>query len=110
MPNVKLFLDDALLWQKTAAAESLLPAIRNHLCATLGVTEAACHIVILPVRSLPGQTPANLELAILRKADRDRDRLAEVCGQLRALVALALDAPAAVRCAVMEPDSYIVVR
>jgi hypothetical protein len=110
MPNVKVYMDDTLLAGQSQAAGTLLAVIRRHLCETLGVTEAACHIVALGVVSIPGQTQVNIELALLRKPDRSRDAVAKLCSQLRDLAAGLMQVPAAVRCALMEPEFYIVAR
>lgn len=110
MPNVKLYVDDAVLSDKADAADALLVAIRGFLCDALGVTQDACHIVILGVRPLAGQTPANLELVLLRRQDRTRDLMASICARLRDLVADRMGCNAAVRCAMMEAEHYIVAR
>ncbi len=110
MPNVKIYLDETALADRRDTIAPLLAAIRDQLCDSLGVAQAACHIVLFGVTSAPGQTPVNIELVLLRNPDRPRDRLALVCAQLRDLVADHLHCRAAVRCATMEPDHYIVAR
>lgn len=110
MPNVKLYVDEGVLRERPASVEALLPRACDLVCAALGVTVEACHIVVLGVRSLPGQTPVNIELCLLQKPGRSRAVMERFCAELRDLAARALDAPAAIRCTLAEPDSYIVIR
>ena len=110
MPNVKLFVDGAVLDARPKTLDSLLLQMREAMTGGLGVTEAACHIVVLEVRSLPGQTPVNIEICLLRKPGRSREALERFCGQLRDLVARSLGAPAAIRCILANPETYIVIR
>lgn len=110
MPNVKLYVDEGVLRDRPGSVEALLPSARDLICAGLGVTVEACHIVVLGVRSPPGQTPVNIELCLLHKPGRSRAVMERFCGELRDLAARALDAPAAIRCTLAEPDSYIVIR
>ncbi len=74
------------------------------------MAEAACHIVVLEVRSLAGQTPVNIEICLLRKPGRSRETMVQFCGQLRDLVARRLEARVAIRCILADPDTYIVIR
>ncbi|NBE06960.1 hypothetical protein [Paragemmobacter ruber] len=110
MPNVKLYVDDGVFRDRPSTVDALLPRLRDLICSGLGVTTEACHIVALVVRSLPGQTPVNIELCLLHKPGRTRAALELLCGDLRDLAARALDAPAAVRCTLAEPENYIVIR
>lgn len=110
MPNVKLYVDEGMLRDRPEAIEALLPLARDLICAGLGVTVEACHIVVLGVRSPPGQTLVNIELCLLHKPGRTRDVMERFCGELRDLAARALGAPAAIRCSLAEPESYIVIR
>jgi hypothetical protein len=110
MPNVKFFIEESLLREKSAHIDELLNQTRETIIAGLGVTLAACHIVVLGVRSLTGQTPVNIELVLLQNPGRTRDVIERLCGQLRDTAVRMLDVPSAVRCAMTEPETYIVIR
>jgi hypothetical protein len=110
MPNVKIYVDAALLDSAAAQVDGLLLQARDAIMAGLGVAEAACHIVVLAVRSLPGQTPVNIELCMLQQPGRSREKIEQVCLRLRDLVARGLEAPSAIRCTLAEPETYIVIR
>jgi hypothetical protein len=110
MPNVKLFVDDRVLGQVSDRLEAVLTEIRAFLCRAFGVTEPACHLVVVPVRSLAGQTPVNIELVILRRADRPRETVEDACGQLQALAVRLFAAHAAIRCTMQEAEGYVVKR
>ena len=110
MPNVKLFVDDRALAPVADRLESVLTDLRAFLCRAFGVTEPACHLVVVPVRSLAGQTPINIELALLQRADRPRATVEEACGQLQALAGQLFGTHAAIRCALLDPEGYVVKR
>lgn len=110
MPNVKVYIDEAVLRDRSARLDSLMRQMRDILTAGFGVAAPACHIVILGVRTLGDQTPVNIELGLLQKAGRTRSMVEEVCTRLRALVVEVMDAPAAIRCTLAEPETYIVIR
>ncbi len=110
MPSVKIYMDEALLREISAQVEGLILTTREMIMAGLGVTAESCHIVVMGVRSIAGQTPVNIELCLLQKPGRSRDGVAQFCGQLRSHVAGLLDAPSAIRCTMAEPETYIVIR
>jgi hypothetical protein len=110
MPNVKFFVDDRVLDGLDNRLDTILTEIRAFLMPAFGVTEAACHLVVLGVKSLATQTPVNIELAILKRPDRPRDRVEASCADLQALALRLFAVPVAIRCTVMEPEAYIVKR
>lgn len=110
MPNVKVYVDDSVLARSGSGPEAMLGAIRDFLCKSLNVPESACHIVLLGAISAKGQTPVNVELVVLRKQERTHDAMVALCGQLRDLTAEWTGCQTAVRCAMMEPEHYIVAR
>jgi|GEM_PF-604633 len=110
MPNVKLYLDEGVLHDRQGDVDALLPRMRDLICAGLGVTAEACHIVVLGVRSPSGQTPVNIEICLLKKPGRTRAAVELFCSDLRDLAARAVGVPAAIRCTLAEPEDYIVIR
>jgi hypothetical protein len=110
MPNVKFFVDERVLAGIDNRLDPILTEIRAFLCPAFGVTEAACHLVVLGVKSLATQTPVNIELAILKRPDRPRARVEASCADLQALALRLFGVPVAIRCAVMDPEAYIVKR
>ena len=110
MPNVKFFVDERVLAGMGDRLDPILTEIRAFLVAAFGVTEAACHLVVLGVKSLATQTPVNIELAILNRLDRPRDRVDASCADLQALALRLFGVPVAIRCTVMDPETYVVKR
>lgn len=110
MPNVKFHVADALLAKAAPQVDALLLQSRDMIATDLGVTEAACHIVALAVRSPAGQTPVNIEIVLLQRPGRSRSTVEQVCARLRDLAERVLKVPAAIRCTLAEHDTYIVIR
>lgn len=110
MPNVKLFVDERVMAGIGDRLDPILTELRAFLVRAFGVTEAACHIVVLGVTSLATQTPVNIELAILQRPDRPRDRIESSCTDLQALALRLFGVAVAIRCTVMDPEAYIVKR
>ena len=110
MPNVKLFVDERLLQHCGEALENMLMPLRDMLCDRLGVASAACHLVIIPVRALPDQPPVNLELHVLPHAERTPDRMRALCAEIRDTVSAVTRKPTAVRCAMLDPVTYIALK
>lgn len=110
MPNVKLFMDQAVLRRHDAIIDALLLDLRRAICSLLGVADEACHIAVVAVRSLPDQPAVNLEIHILPKPERTRDRLETLCRTLRDTVQAALSERTAVRCALLDPVTYIALK
>ena len=110
MPNVKLYVDEGVLRGVGDRLDPALTGLRDFLCRSFGVTEDICHIVVLGVRSAPGQTPVNIELAILQKRDRPREVVDASCAELQSLAAGLFGTRVAIRCSLMDPEFYVVRR
>lgn len=110
MPNVKLYVDERVLAGLAERTEPVLLEIRTLLCQMFGAPEAACHLVIIGVRSMAGQLPVNIELAVLRKPDRPREAVDASCARLQAVAADLFGVPVAIRCTLMDPEIYVVKR
>lgn len=110
MPNVKLFADHLLLHDCGQSLENRLPALRDLLCDRLGVTLSACHIVVIPVRALQDQPPVNVELHILPRPERTTGRIREICAEIKDIVSDVTGKPTAVRCAMLDPLTYVALK
>jgi len=110
MPNVKLFVDDRVLSGLEDRLEAILLELRGFLCPTFGVAETLCHLVIVPVRSFATQTPVSIELSILMRTDRPRERIEAACAELQLLAQRLLGVAVAIRCSALEAESYVVKR
>lgn len=92
MPNLKIFVDEALLPERRAALTQALGPIRALLCRELAVPPAACQLAVVPVIALPDQPPVNAELHILPRPERTRARVEALCA------------------AALDPETYVALK
>lgn len=110
MPNLKFFVDEALLENRREALRSTLPAVQLLLCDALGVAPSACQLAVVPVMSLATLPAVNAELQILPAEDRTSDRLRDLAARLRDLLGPVTGAQVAVRIAQLDPDNYVAIK
>mgnify|MGYP000075281319 CR=1 FL=1 len=73
MPNVKIFVEEALFASKSGALRDALLPLRDMLCKGFKVDVAACQFAVTPVMAMPDLPLVNVEMHILPRADRTRD-------------------------------------
>lgn len=110
MPNVKIFVEQALFDSKGGALRDALLPMRDLLCDGFKVDIAACQFAVLPVMAMPDLPLVNVEMHILPRSDRTRDAVLAVCQSLRALVEAAAGAHSAIRVAFLDPETYIALK
>lgn len=110
MPNVKVYVGQALFDARRAAIAAALPGLRARLCETLSVSVPACQIAVVPVLGLEGQPQANLELGYLAKPDRTPAIIAAHCETYRAFLTGPLGTAPAVRATPLDPDTYVALK
>ncbi len=110
MPNVKIFVDQALLDSRREVIAAALPRLRDALCAQLGVTPAACQLAVLPVMGLPDQPLANMEYQYLATPERTPDMIRAASAHFRALLTDPLGCVPAVRATPLDPATYVALK
>ncbi|WP_416358114.1 hypothetical protein ACLNGM_09430 [Aureimonas phyllosphaerae] len=110
MPNLKIFVDETIFPDCRTALDRELESIRSMLCRELGVEVAACQFAVLPVMALPDQPSVNVEMQIMPKPDRTRERLVGLAETLRDAVGYATHAPVAVRISTLDPSGYVTLK
>lgn len=110
MPNVKIHIEEAVLAPCKPALVAALPALRDLLCRELSVDYAACQLAILPVLGLPDQPPVNVELHILPRPDRTREKLLALSQMIREMLAPITAAHVAVRIAHLDATTYVALK
>ena len=110
MPNVKIFVDDSLYAALREPLAQALGPIRDMLCRELAVDVPACQFAVLAVGAMPDLPRVNVEMAILPRPERTRERVTEVCTRLRAMVEAATLTRVAVRVTALDPDTYIALK
>ncbi len=77
------------------------------LCERLNVNIDACQLAVIRVFGTANQPAVNVELSILPKADRTRQKLVELAGEIQQLLAAAATKGVAVRISQLDPATYI---
>jgi len=110
VPNVKIFVEQALFDQRRAViADALLP-IRDLLCSGLKVDVPACQFAVMPCIAMPDLPLVNIEMHILPKPERTRAAVLSVCHALRILVESVVGCHVAIRVMSLDPETYIALK
>jgi hypothetical protein len=110
MPNVKIFVDEGLYPAVRAPLAAALGPIRDMLCRELAVDVPACQFAVMAVGGMADLPLVNVEMAILPRPERTRDRLLAVCADLRKMVGQATGSHVAVRVTALDPATYIALK
>ncbi|MGV8949962.1 MAG: hypothetical protein ACOH2M_02580 [Cypionkella sp.] len=110
MPNVKIYVDEAIYPDRSAALAQALGPIRTMLCTALAVPPQACQFAVMGVLALPDQPPVNVELQIMPHPDRTRPALLAICAKLRDMLGAVTSTHVAVRLTTLNPDTYIALK
>lgn len=110
MPNLKIYVEEVLWAERADALIAALEQVRERLCQIFEVEPPACQLVALPVRGLPDQPLANVELSILPKPERTRALVVTAATALQAIVGAALQTHVAVRISQLDPATYVALK
>ncbi|GLS86993.1 hypothetical protein GCM10010873_19670 [Cypionkella aquatica] len=110
MPNVKIFVDQNLYPAVSAPLATALGPIRDMLCHELAVDVPACQFAVMAVGGMADLPLVNVELAIMPRPERTRERLLAVCTNLRSMVGHATGTHVAVRMTALDPETYIALK
>jgi hypothetical protein len=110
MPNVKIFVDDSLYPAVRVPLVAALGPIRDMLCRELAVDVPACQFAVMAVGGMADLPRVNIEMAILPRPERTRDRILAVCADLRNMVQAATGTHVAVRVTSLDPETYIALK
>ena len=110
MPNVKIFVEEALFASKSGALRDALLPLREMLCKGFKVDVAACQFAVTPVMAMPDLPLVNVEMHILPRADRTRDAVLAVCNSVQGLIEAATGTHAAIRVSFLDAATYIALK
>ena len=110
MPNVKIFVDEALYPACRAPLAAMLGPMRDMLCLALKVDVHACQFAVMPVAVMADLPRVNVEMQILPHADRNRAVILDVCARLRQIVGAATGTHVAVRVSTLDPETYVALK
>lgn len=110
MPNLKIFVDEAIYPACKSQLTQALGPLRDMLCRDLRVEIGACQFAVLPCLAMADLPPVNVEMAILPRPERTRDLILSVCGQMRQLLGQATGSHVAIRVTTLDPETYIALK
>lgn len=110
MPNVKIFVDETLYPDCRAGLGAALGPMRDYLCAAFGVDVPACQFAVMPVLGMPDLPRVNVEIQILPRPDRTRDRVTAVGLHLRDMVETVTGTHVAIRISGLDPETYVALK
>lgn len=110
MPNVKIYVDEALYQDRKTALTELLPHLREALCRELSVPSAACQLAVMPVLGLQDQPKANFEVQYLGIKSRTPQMIETACMVFQGLLADCLGHVPAVRATPLDPETYVALK
>ncbi|MBI1218977.1 MAG: hypothetical protein GC186_10555 [Rhodobacteraceae bacterium] len=110
MPNVKIYVEEAVFAEQRAALIEALPSIRALLAEGFNVDVPAFQFAVMPVVAMPDLPLINVELHILPKPERTRAAVLAVCADLRALIEGVAGCRAAIRVMTLDPETYIALK
>lgn len=110
MPNVKIYVDESLYPGLRAPLAQMLGPLRDLLCRELAVDVPACQFAVLPVGAMPDLPRVNVEMAVLPRPERTRDKMIAVCTDLRGMIEAVVQTHVSVRVTALDPETYIALK
>lgn len=110
MPNVKIFVDEAIYPDCRDSLAAALEPIRSMLCSELKVDVPACQFALVPVLAMADLPRVSAEMQILPRPERTRDHITEVGRRLQAMLRTATGTHVAVRVTSLDPETYIALK
>lgn len=110
MPNLKIFVDEAIGAEAISRLHAALPSLRELMCVRLDVDLALAQFVLVPVLGLPDQAQLAVEMQVLPKPERTREQLAATCEVLREALGRIAAVDIAIRVTTLDPANYLVMR
>lgn len=110
MPNLKMFVGEAVDDASRARLHAELPRIRDLLCKLLLVDISLAQFAIVPVLGIVDQAQIAIEIQLMPKAERTREHIRSMCEMLRGEVQKVVDVKVAIRVMTVDPAAYLVVR
>ncbi len=110
MPNVKIYVDEAIYPTCRDRLAAALGPVLDMLCHDLTVERPACQMAVMPVLAMPDLPPVSVEMQIMPHPERTRAALLVICAKLRELVGAATGTHVAIRVTTLNPETYIALK
>lgn len=110
MPNLKVYVDDAIFDGVRLRLSEALGPIRALLCDAFRVAPPACQLAVIRVLGMPDQPQINIELLLLPNGERTGEAIRAAAERLQALLSSVTGARVAVRIAQLDPATYVALK
>jgi hypothetical protein len=110
MPNVKIYVDEAVLEKHRPALMAALVPLRTVTMERLNVPLSACQLVLIAVNGLPDQPAVNVEIHIMPHPARTRENLETLGAMFQQILGRITGTRIAFRCAQLDPASYVALK
>lgn len=110
MPNVKIYVEEGLFAERRAALTDALLPIRDMLCDQFNVDISACQFAVMPVVAMADLPLLNVEIFILPRPERTREKVLSVCQALRRMLEAAAGVHVAIRVSHLDPETYLALK
>lgn len=110
MPNVKIYVEHAVLDARKPDFMGVLDPLRDALMSELDAPKALCHLSLMPMFGLPDQAEVVVDIHYLAKADRTPDKVTAACHVFRDLLTERLGLRPDIRAFALSSDIYVALR
>lgn len=110
MPNIKLFVDQALLATRDGEIRAALGPLRDLACRELSVPASACQLAVIGVIGLQDQPLANMEFQYLALPERTPEKIHQVCAVFQDFLFAPLGLKAAIRATPLDRATYVALK
>lgn len=110
MPNLKIYVDESLYPGVREPLSQTLGQVRDLLCRELAVDVPACQFAVIAVGAMSDLPRINIEMAVLSRPERTREKMIAICTELRGLIESVVHTHVAVRVTALDPETYIALK
>lgn len=110
MPNVKIYVDEAVYKSHTAALTDALLPLRDIVSEHLEAPHSACQLALISIVGLSDQPAVNVEISIMPRSNRTKETLESMGAELQRLLGEITKQSVAFRCAQLDPSTYVTLK
>lgn len=110
MPNVKIYVDEAVYKAHTAALTVALLPLRDIVSEHLEAPHSACQLALISILGLSDQPAVNVEISIMPRSNRTKETLESMGAELQRLLGDITKKSVAFRCAQLDPSTYVTLK
>lgn len=110
MPNLKVYVDQRIFDEKSAALSLCQEGLRDCVVSHLGVSREACQLAVLPVLGPADQVAINAEIQMFSRPDRRPEIIEAFSEEVGQILARATGERCAFRCLQLDAPACFVLR